>query len=311
MKYLISLIFSICFISTATAVTIEMLPDEKHGINIPKYRLDFEDEALGSSKSALTALANSDNFPISSKKQGSVFYKIFSNIKENARIRIDVLYHPEKYFDLVQSFERGQEVDFDLLFGVYYKELPYSRNQYVFPALMTNNVHLITAVQKKLDVSKREDLKNYKGMRIRTDKVSDMVAKDFATMKLQIAEDFDEAYEELLTGKIDYIVASYYPSLLAAYSLGIKKYIAYSQEPLWRMPIFIRYHASLKNKAEIKVLSDYLKSSQYKKLRESVFQELIDVYKANTSGVVPPTYIKFMPEENTTQSNDEEQTLEN
>ena len=47
-------------------------------------------------------------------------------VSDDAEYRIDVLYHPEKYFDLVQSFERGQEVDFDLLFGVYYKELPYS-----------------------------------------------------------------------------------------------------------------------------------------------------------------------------------------
>ena len=310
MKYLMTFIFSFCFISAATAVTIKMLPDEKHDINIPKYQIDFADENLGNSKVILTALADSENFPFSSKLQGSVFYKIFNSIKENAKIHIEILYKPEKYVDLVQDFERGEQVEFNALWGVYYKEMPYSRNQYVYPALMTNNIHLITAVQKKLDISKKEDLKDYKGMRVRTDKVSNIVAREFSSMNLKVAEDFDKAYEELLTGKIDYIVASYYPSLIAAYTLGIKKYLAYSREPLWRMPIFIRYHVNLKNKPEMKALSGYLSSPQYKKLREEIFQELIDVYKNNTEGVVPPTYIQFTQEE-TEESNGEEQTLEN
>ena len=310
MKYFIAFIFSICFISTATAVTIKMEYDEKHGINIPQYKLEVEDGKSDIKYLILTLLADSENFPFSSKVYGSVFYKILNSIKENTNIHIYFTYKPDDYSNLIQDFERGEKMHFSGLWSVYYKELPYSRNQYVYPALMTNNIHLITTLSKKIEVTKKDDLKNYKGARIKTDRISDVVDKELKSMNVITAETYDEAYEELLSGKVDYILASYYPSLIAAYSLGVKKYISYSKEPIWRMPLFIRYHPSLKNKWEIKALSDYLKSPQYKRLRDEAFQELIDIYKNNTSGVVPPTYV-FIQDENATQSNDAEQTLEN
>ena len=306
MKYLITLIFSICFVSLAMAVSIRMQPDTKHGINIPKYVLDDDNSGLRSSRLKMVALADSENFPISSVKQGSVFLKIFDDIKNRTGIEIELLYN-QKYFNLAQLFERGKKTEFNALWGVYYQELPYSKNQYVYPAMMTNNVHLITSVQKNLDIKKKEDLKNYKGMRIQTDKVSNIVAREFATMNLKVAEDFDKAYEELLTGKVDYLVASYYPSLLAAYSLGIKKYIAYSKEPLWRMPVFVRCNESIKKHPAIRALSEYFNSIHYKELREQAFQEVVEIYKTNARGVVPPTYIKYVQE----QGDNEEQTLEN
>ena len=308
MKYLITLIFSICFVSLATAaVTIKMQSDKKHGINIPRYQVETQNSTVKSSRLKIIALADSENFPISSFEQGSVFLKIFDNIESRLGIKIELLYSHSKYFNLVQTFERGKKENFNALWGVYYQELPYSRNQYIYPAIMTNNIHMITSAQKTLDIKKKEDLKNYKGIRVQTDKISNIVSKEFASLNLKIAGNFDEAYEELLTGKADYLLANYYPSLLAAYSLGIKKYLAYSKEPLWRMPVFLRCHESIKKSPAVKLLAEYMNSIAFRQLKEEAFQELINIYKTNSEGVVPPTYIRYIQEEDA----EKEQTLEN
>ena len=53
----------------------------------------------------------------------------------------------------------------------------------------------------------------------------------------------------------------------------------------------------------------YLKSSSYKKARDDAFAELIEVYKNNTRGIVPPTYISVVKEEPEKQPESEENNV--
>ena len=258
-------------------------------------------KAGGRIKLRLKALADDKNFPISSLEQGSVFSKIFDEMLIKNSIQFSIIYRPETYQKAVRDFERNESREINAHFGVYYKDAPYSKNQYIYPAFFTNDVHIITSLHNKLELATKNDLKKYKGIHVQTDKISDFVAKDFTSFNIKEVESFSKAFELLLTGEIDYIAASYYPSLIELYKTGIRDYVAYSQEPVWKIPMFIRVHPQLMKSPKIKELENILKSDEYKKQRDELLTELIEIYQENTRGIVPPKYVKETPD-NTAES---------
>jgi len=305
MRFVILFLLSFLFISTTSAVTIQMFGQKENGFNQPKYITDFIDKAKKDNLN-LVILADDNNFPFSSVEQGSVFYKIFENAPKVAHTDIEFTYRKGRYDEKATAFERGRIDNINAIFGVYYKDMPYSINRYIYPAFMYNNIHIISASQNKINITGKDNLKSLKGIRVLTDRVADIAEKDYAELNIRGVKDFPTAFEELLTGKADYIAASYYPSLIEAYKLGIKDFIAYSQEPVWKLPLFIRVRPEIMRHPRMEDFVRYLKSSTYKKAREDAFAELIEFYKNNTRGIVPPTYISVVKEEPEEQSENAE-----
>lgn len=313
MRFILMLSLSIFCAVNAQAYDIKMFGKGEYGFSQPKYEKAKEE---GGWRRALVihAIADSDDFPFSSKRQGSIFNKIFVDFVEQVPVKI-VLHYPKDYKSSTQDFEHGININFDLdevnaNFNIYYENRPYSKNQYIYPAIYDNNIHIITPVQNKLELTDKDSLKKYNGIRSVTDKISTFVAKDYANLNIKEAKDYPEAFELLLTGKADYLVGNYYTSMIAAYKLGIRDYITYSQNPVWKMPAFIRITPSLKKKPEMEVITKYFKSSRYKKIRDAAFKELLEIYKENTKGIVPPTYIKTITEQKEDKENfDNEKTV--
>jgi len=303
MKLFSAILLSVICISTASAVTVKMYRFNKSSINEPIYIQSLR-KSISNKQLYINAIAESDNFPYSSEKQGSVFYKIFEDVAENTGVNIILEYNADNYEEIIYNFEHDKKADYNARFGAYYKEYPYSSKQYIYPAYMINEIYIITSQQQKLNISNRKDLKNYKGIHPVTDKVSDVIEKSFKDLDIENVENFAVAFEQLLTGKADYIVASYYPSVIEAYKLGVKKYVAYSKEAVWKMPMFLRVEPSLLNHPRMENFVKYLKSSQYKKMRDDALEELIEIYKENSLGIISPTYIK------TEQENDEDNSTE-
>lgn len=293
-----------------------MFGQRENGFNQPKYITDFVDS---SNKTDLTliALADENNFPFSSKDQGSVFYKIFENAPKAAHTNIIFAYREGRYEEKALAFERGKVDNVNAHFGVYYKDMPYSVDRYIYPSLMYNNIHIISALHNKINITGKNTLKNFKGVRVLKDKVPSIVEKDYAELNVKGVKDYPDAFEELLTGKADYIAASYYPSLIAAYKLGIREFIAYSKDPVWKLPLFFLVRPEVMRHPRMENFIRYLKSSSYKKARDDAFAELIEFYKNNTRGIVPPTYISIVKEESEEQTENaensatEQQKLEN
>jgi len=319
MKLVSLFVLSLFLAFNADAYTIKMYGKDKYGFDIPQY---FDDDLEGDKtlKGALLpiiAIADEENFPVSSFEQGSIFNKVFENLKEEYGIRIIILSQKQGFRENVQNMERGQKIagpwdssgfTINAIFGVPYKEQIYSRNKEIYPAFFVDNIHVITSLQTKLDLKERKDLKNYKGIYVKQDKVADNILNDFINLGINEVESYDEAYEQLLTGKVDYIAASYYPSLLELYKSGIRDYVTYSKNPVWKMPLFIRVRPEVLKNKHVEELSDYLRSSQYKRAVKDAFDELVEIYKRNTEGIVPPTYTK---ETSSTENTEDEQKLEN
>lgn len=313
MKQIIALLVIFLYSSNVSAATIRMYGKEKNGFSQPRY---MQESVIGRDNLNLYCIAKDNHFPFSSKEQGSLFYKIFEDLADKAHITLYYSYLND-FEKKVEDFERGTSPDgINAYCNAYYEHLPYSKNEYIYPAFFENKIYVITSIQNKLDLTTKESLKKYRGIRSQTDHISSFMTKEFANLKIKDMENYAKAYEELLTGKADYMVASYYPSLIEAYKLGIRNYIIYSKDSVWKMPMFIRILPQLKNKAQIKAMEKYLKSAHYKKIRDAAFEELIEIYKNNTQGIVPPTYVNIQqnnsePQKETEEKTTPEQKLEN
>ena len=133
-------------------------------------------------------------------------------------------------------------------------------------------------------------------------RISGTVSPEFANLGIKQVKDFPEAYKALLSGEADYIAGSYYPSIIEAYKLGIRDYVVFSKDAVWKIPMFIRTFPEVARHPRIAYLKRYFKSQRYKKIRDEALQELVDIYKENTKGIVPPTYIKIATPETSSES---------
>ena len=276
---------------------INMFSSEMYGFSQPVYTEEHKKVSLN-----INVIAKDDDFPLSSSKQGSIYNKIFNDLTRRHGILFSFKYYPQNYMQEVQIFERGEHKEATALFGVYYKDVPYSNNQYIYPAFFNNDIHVIFTSKNNIQVENKSDLKKYKGIHVAKDELPNNVNQELSILGVKEVKDFPEAYENLLTGKADYLIASYYKSLIEAYKLGVRNYIIYSLNPIWKIPMFIRVTPRMARHPQMETLRKYLKSSQYQKARDDAFEELIEIYRENTRGVIPPTYIN---EENSVESTDE------
>ena len=292
MKYIIAIIISMLGITAVSAGTITMVGQSKYGFNQPKY---IQSKGNPKKKLKITVLGEENSFPLSSREQGSVFSVIFDEILAQTPIDIGFSYK-NNYENVVKKFEReGKQEDINAYFS-YYNEFSYFSNKFVYPAFFNNNVHIITTLQNKLNLKNKNELKDYKGIYAKTDKMADFVLKEFQLLNIEEVEDLSKAFELLLTGQADYIAANYYSSQIEAYKLGIHDFIAYSADAVWKQPMFLRVDASVFRSPYIKELQKILNNPKYKRLKEKAFDDLLNTYKENTRGVVPPTYTKVEEE---------------
>lgn len=306
MKIVLAVLISFFYISNVQASNIRMYGKEKYGYEQPKYVEDYKKVDLRQVL-RIAAIAKPDNFPLSSIEQGSVFNKIFLDMEDAINIQISFKYSKDEYQEYVENFERGNQAFLDDIrarFAVPYEEYPYSKNSYIYPAFFENRIHLMMSTDNKLSFHGKEALKNYKGVYVKTDNFPKYILKDFNYLGIEECANYDEALEKLLTGKIDYIAASYYTGIIEAYKKGVRNFVAYSKDPVWKISLFLRALPQLMQNKKLNDLKKYLKSERYKKVRDEAFVELIKIYEKNTQGILPPKYIGYAP--NLEESNVEE-----
>lgn len=286
---------SFFYISDVNAFNVKMYGKGTYGYEQPKYEEDYAEKGLNKAFRIVT-LADSNDFPLSSDEQGSVFNKIFLDMEQAIGIQISLKYSRGDYQEYIDNFERENKVfldDITARFAVPYDEYPYSKNSYIYPAFFENKIHLLMSVNNKLSLQGKNSLKNYKGVYVKTDKYPKYTIREFNSLGITESPNYDDALEKLLTGKIDYIAANYYPSLIETYKKGVRDFVVYSKAPVWKISLFLRGLPSLVEDKRLNKLGSYLKSSRYKQVRDDAFAELIEIYKKNTQGILPPKYIGY------------------
>lgn len=287
MKYFFPLFIIMLFSFSANASTIKMFGKEKYGFEQPKYILN---ETTIQKAKELYTLANHNAFPFSSKEQGSVFLPLIKKIAEKSKIYIRFIYNPKGYEEDKKIFERGDS-HINALFAVPKEFYPHSKNEYLYPAFFENKLHVITIRGGTVVINNKEDLYKYKGGYINQDCLSSFIVKDFSKYKMVSFNDYATAFEMLFTKKVDYLVAGYYPSQIEAYKIGVRDYISYSKDAIWKNPLFIRINYKLNNNPNIESLKRYMRTEEFKETRDKALEDVLEIYKKNTQGIVPPMYI--------------------
>ncbi len=311
MRFVIAIFFALCFSAPIKAeefyeLTYKTLNAESY--KQPVYS-SFLTKEHYSDQFVITLYADPDNFPLSSKNQGSVFYKILSDLFYDEHVGIWFYYaNKGNYEKEVNDYEKilGENEKTRLgiagIFAVPYEHVKYSRNEFLYPSIFENNIHLITSKDKKINATTKEDLRQYKGVYAKEDKLGSQAEKDFKRLNIAPKNTFDEAFEALLTGQADFMVGSYYRCQIELYKRGLREYVNYSENAVWKISLFLKMLPIVLNHNRIKAIKKYLKTPEYKKKRDEALNEILEYYKENTKGVIPPTYTNTIKLEQTVEN---------
>lgn len=130
----------------------------------------------------------------------------------------------------------------DMIFGIYYNDERASYLDYVQPAFMYDDVAVFVVKGKEFPFKEKQDLIGKKGVTNEGESYGnefDAFMKD----KLQVTrtKGIEAAFEELLSGKADYLIAGYHPGLAGAAKAGLKGKIVPLDQALLTAEMFVAF----------------------------------------------------------------------
>lgn len=130
----------------------------------------------------------------------------------------------------------------DMIFGIYHNDERAQYLDYVQPAFMFDDVAVFVAKGKAFPFEGQDDLIGKKGVTNEGESYGnafDAFMKD----KLDVARTngIDEAFNVLLSGKADYLIAGYYPGLAEAAKAGVKDEVEVLDQALLTAEMFVAF----------------------------------------------------------------------
>jgi polar amino acid transport system substrate-binding protein len=130
----------------------------------------------------------------------------------------------------------------DLIFGIYYNDERATYLDYVQPAFMYDDVAIFVLKGKEFPFADKNDLIGKKGVTNKGESYGnefDAFMKD----KLDVTrtDGIDAAFQDLLAGKADYVIAGYYPGHAAAAEAGIEDKVVALDQALLTAEMFVAF----------------------------------------------------------------------
>ncbi|BAQ18737.1 substrate-binding periplasmic protein [Methyloceanibacter caenitepidi] len=130
----------------------------------------------------------------------------------------------------------------DLIFGIYYNDERAGFLDYVQPAFMYDDVAVFVVKGKQFPFKDKNDLVGKKGVTNKGESYGnefDAFMKD----KLDVtrADGIGEAFEMLMSGKADYLIAGYYPGTAEAAKDGLKDKVVPLDQALLTAEMFVAF----------------------------------------------------------------------
>lgn len=205
-------------------------------------------------------------------------------IKQNAFMKI-----PD-FQSLILDIRSGEA---QLFFGMYSDTKIFSGVSLLYPAVISNPIHIITLPDTQEKIKSANDLTKLKGVISKTEYLSDFVLRKIKPLNIKYVDSPDEAYEALFTADADYILGSLYYNRIMASRLGIEQYLAYSKKPIFKIAIFVALtkmmpKLSLYQKA---FETEFAKPDYAKAVKEEIIK-IVEDELAKNQGIVPPAFAK-------------------
>ncbi len=180
-----------------------------------------------------------------------------------------------------------------LFIGAYSNTKAFNGMQLIFPAVIANPIHLITTPENVSKITGLQDLKNLRGVISKTEQLSDFIARKIAELGVEYVDTPYEGYEQLILGKIDYMLGSLYYNRMMSSHYGLSSFLSYSQKPLFKIPVFIAISKDMPR------LSQYMEVFQAEfskpEYAYAVKQEILRIVGEEEhlyEGTVPPSFVQ-------------------
>lgn len=222
----------------------------------------------------------------------NIFEEAVNSVLKESNVELEYMQY-EDYNKNIDNFQNGK---IDIMFGIYNETQTdvklFDNTDYLFPALIYNQVNLVMLPENKDKIKNMDDLKNLKGLYLEEDFLTDYVYSKMEEYGVQKEKDSYLAYKKLFLGEADYIIGSYYFHYVKTLELGLKDFVSFSKKPLWSMPMFIGL-----SKASGKY--NRLKTALYKKVTDPKMKTMVEKslkqyirdIEEKSIGVVPPTFV--------------------
>lgn len=243
-------------------------------------------------------------------KLHSVFLNPVINVLKKHNIQFEV---PHENSESVSSVKllliKAKSDEAEMFIGAYSDTKLFSGLEVVYPAAVSNPIHLIGLSDIHEKVKNYGDLKNLKGIACKTEYFSDFVLRKFKELNITLVETPYEAYEMVITGKADYMLGSLYYNRIMASRYGLEDYLTYSNNPIFKIPFFISLSKVMPVMSEYKKVlqEEFAKPEFAMAVKQQILDEVNKEIEKN-SGIVPPS---FIPEAQELFEEDEVEVIEN
>lgn len=237
----------------------------------------------------------------------SIFAKPVKDILKKYNIKYHNAFVGKEALDNVKLIlVKANSGEANMFMGAYSDTKLFTGLEIIFPAVVANPVHLIVQTDSGIPGKIRHyaDLKDLKGVVSKTEYFSDFVLRKLKELNITYVNSPYEAYESVITGKADYMLGSMYYNRIMASRYGVGDYLAYSKNPVFKIPVFVALSKVMPVMSEYKkMLHDEFSKPEF---ADAVKQQILDMVNAEVdknAGVVPPSFIKFTekPAEGTAQ----------
>lgn len=201
-----------------------------------------------------------------------------------------------------------------LFIGAYPETKMFHKLHLLYPAVISNPIHVITLPDTNEKITSAADLQKLKGAAIKTEYFSDFVMRKIQPLNLYYAETPLEAYEKLFTGEVDYIVGGLYYNKMEASKYGIEQYLSYSKNPIFKIPIFLATCPKMPRlPAFEKAMKEEMSKPEFAESIKSIILNVVNKTLEKNSGIVPPAFAKKVvdePSEEELKAQEEEKLLQ-
>ena len=256
-----------------------------------------DDAKRGDTKKVITLTGFVDYAPIGQMRDLNYTYSPYDNIFEPLMADFANLYNLElsyiyknNYPALVREVRSGK---IDIILGIYHETKIYNGIDYVFPAILNNPITVIMLPERIDEVKTVEDLRKLKGAISSKEWLSDYVTSELEYFQVEKLPDYNEIFEKLFTGEIDYAFVSQYAGLIATAKLGLRNKVSFSKQTIWNMPLFIGVSKMSKNrKYLLPRLIKFCEDAKNKQKLEEHLIKTVNQIQQEYVGAVPPDYAK-------------------
>lgn len=178
----------------------------------------------------------------------------------------------------------------------------FSGLELIYPASVSNPVHIITTGEGSDRIKSTADLQNLKGIVCTQEYFSDFVLRKIKGLNIEYVEQPYDAYEKLFTGEADYMIGSAYFNRIMSSRYGINRYLSYSKTPIFKIPMFIAISRLTPVWEEYaKVFREEFSKPSFGNAVKSEILRMITEEEQKNEGIVPPAFARHLEEEETPQ----------